>query len=156
MLGDGGEIGGVVFGGHGYGAEEETGEGGVLVEDLATLGVDVEEVEWGRGSAGFFCEAGFDAAEEELEDGSFEGMEEKGEGGGAGEIEGEGVLLVEADGGEGRGGVSAAWVASQWSRLSWAVSARVGLSSMPMTWWKGSSLATSIARPLPAPMSRKV
>ena len=31
-------------------------------------------------------------------------MEEEGEGGGAGEIEGEGVLLVEADGGEGRGG----------------------------------------------------
>ena len=104
LLGDGGEIGGVVFGGHGYRAEEETGEGGVLVEDVATLGVDVEEVEGGRGSAGFFCEAGFDAAEEELEDGGFEGVEEEGEGGGAGEIEGEGVLLVEADGGEGWGG----------------------------------------------------
>ena len=29
LLGDGGEVGGVVFGGHGYVAEEETGEGGV-------------------------------------------------------------------------------------------------------------------------------
>ena len=35
-----------------------------------------------------------------FEDGGFEGVEEKGEGGGAGEIEGEGVLLEEADGGE--------------------------------------------------------
>ena len=66
MLGDGGEVGGVVFGGHGYGAEEETGEGGVLVEDVAALGVDVEEVEGGRGCAGSFGEAGFDAAKEQL------------------------------------------------------------------------------------------
>jgi hypothetical protein len=100
LLGDGGEIGDVVFGGHGYGAEEETGEGGVLVEDGAALGVDVEDVE-GVAASG---ELGFDAAEKELEDGGFEGVEEEGEGGGAGQVEGEGVLLVELDGGEGLGG----------------------------------------------------
>jgi hypothetical protein len=106
LLGDGGEIGCVVLGGHGYGAEEETVEGGVLVENFAALGVDVEEVEGRWGSAGFFCEAGFDAAEKQLEYWSFEGVEEEGEGGGAGDVEGEGVLLVEADGSERRcGGV---------------------------------------------------
>src|SRR4030081_3620973 len=94
----------MVFGGHGYGAEEETGEGGVLVENFAALGVDVEEVEGGWGSARLFCEAGFDAAEKQLENGSFEGVEEEGEGGGAGEVEGEDVLLVGAGGGEWWGG----------------------------------------------------
>ena len=49
-------------------------------------------------------EVGFDAAEKQFEDGSFEGVEEEGEGGGAGEVEGEGVLFEEADGGEWRGG----------------------------------------------------
>jgi len=78
LLSDGGEVGGVVLGGHGDGAEEEAGEGGMLVEDFAALGVDVEEVEGGWGSAGFRCEAGFDAAEKELEDGGFEGVEEEG------------------------------------------------------------------------------
>ncbi len=63
MLGDGGEVGDVVFGGHGDGAEEEAGEGGVLVEDVAALGVDVEEVEGVPGRRG---ELGFDAAEKEL------------------------------------------------------------------------------------------
>lgn len=52
MLGYGGYVGGVVLGGHGYGTEEETGEGGMLVEDVAALGVDVEEVEGGRGEPG--------------------------------------------------------------------------------------------------------
>ena len=55
LLGDGGEVGGVVFGGHGDGAEEEAGEGGVLVEDVAALGVDVEEVEGGWGEPGLFA-----------------------------------------------------------------------------------------------------
>jgi len=68
----------VIFRGHGYGAKEETGEGGVMVEDIAALGVDVEEVESGQGRAGLFCEAGFDPAEEKLQDWGFEGMEEKG------------------------------------------------------------------------------
>ena len=94
----------MIFGGHGYGAEEEAGEGGVAVEDGATLGVDVEEVERWGGSASVWGELGFDAAEEELEDGGFEGMEEEGEGGGSGKVEGEGVLLEEADGGEGLSG----------------------------------------------------
>ena len=43
--GDGGEIGAVVFGGHGDGAVPETSEGGMAVEDGAAFGVDVEEVE---------------------------------------------------------------------------------------------------------------
>src|SRR4030081_2044332 len=94
----------MVCGRHGYGAEEEPGEGGVLVENFAALGVDVEEVEGRWGSARLFCEAGFDAAEKELEDGGCEGVEEEGEGGGGGEVEGEDVLLVEADGGEWWGG----------------------------------------------------
>ncbi len=94
----------MVFGGHGYGAEEETNEGWVLIEDGAALGVDVEEVEGGWRGAGAFCETGFDAAKEEFEDGGFEGVEEEGECGGAGEVEGEGVLLVEADRGDGAGG----------------------------------------------------
>ena len=94
----------MVFRGHGYGAEEETGEGGVLVENFAALGVDVEEVEGGWGCAGLFCEAGFDVTEKKLENGGFEGVEEEGEGWGAGEVEGEGVLFEEADRGQERGG----------------------------------------------------
>ncbi len=54
----------MVFGGHGDGAEEEAGEGGVAVEDVAALGVDVEEVEGGRFVFGEFGELGFDAAEQ--------------------------------------------------------------------------------------------
>ena len=57
MLSYGGEIGGVVFGGHGYEAVPEAGEGGVAVEDGTALGVDVEDVE-GVGAGG---ELGFDA-----------------------------------------------------------------------------------------------
>jgi hypothetical protein len=104
LLGDGGKIGGVVLRGHGDGAEEEAGEGGVLVEDFSALGVDVEEVEGRWGCSRLFCEAGFDAAEKKLENRGFEGVEEEGEGGGAGEVEGEDVLLVEADGSEMLGG----------------------------------------------------
>ena len=44
LLGDGGEVGGVVFGGHGDPAEEEAGEGGVAVEDSGVFAVDVEEI----------------------------------------------------------------------------------------------------------------
>ncbi len=90
----------MVFGGHGDGAEKEAGEGGVTVEDVAALGVDVEEVEGGRFVFGEFGELCFDAAEERFQDGSFEGVEEEGYGGGGGEVEGEGVLLVEVGGGE--------------------------------------------------------
>ena len=39
-----------------------------------------------------------------FEDGGFEGVEEEGEGGGAGEVVVEGVLFEEVDGGERRGG----------------------------------------------------
>ena len=99
LLGDGGDVRGVVFRRHGDGAEKETSEGGIQVEDPATLGVDVEEIERRRWGAGFFCEASFDAAEKELEDGGFEGVEEKGQSGGAWDVEAEGVLFVEADGG---------------------------------------------------------
>ena len=105
LLGDGGEVGGVIFRGHGYGAEEETGECGVLIEDFAALGVDVKEIEGRGGNPNFFGEAGFDVTEKEFEDGGFEGVKEKRDGRGAGQVEGEGVLLEEADGGEGRSGV---------------------------------------------------
>ena len=93
----------MVFGGHRDGAEKEAGEGGVAVEDGATLGVDIEEVKGGSGGTGSFGELGFDAAEEELQHRRFEGVEEKGEGGRAGEVEGEGVLFEEADGCDGYG-----------------------------------------------------
>ncbi len=104
MLSDGGYVGGVIFGGHGYGAEEETGKGGMQIEDVTALGVDVEEIEGGWGGAGSPGKAGFDAAEEQLEGGSFKGVEEEGESRGAGEIKGEGVLLIETGRGEGRCG----------------------------------------------------
>jgi hypothetical protein len=45
LLGDGGEVGEVVGGGHGDRAHPETGEGGMAVEQGAVLGVGVEEVE---------------------------------------------------------------------------------------------------------------
>ena len=88
MLGDGGDICGVVFRGHGDGAEEEACEGGVAVEDAAALGVDIEEIEGGWWSARCFCETGFDAAKKEFENWGFEGVEEEGEGGGTGDVEG--------------------------------------------------------------------
>jgi hypothetical protein len=68
----------------------------MVVEYLAALGVDVEEVE-GSGAAGVL---GFDAAKEMLEDWGFEGVVEEGEGGSVGEIEGQRVLLMEKDGGD--------------------------------------------------------
>ena len=100
LLGYGGEVGDVVFGGHGHGAFEEVGEGGVAVEDVGAFGVDVEDVQ----GAGTGSEGGFDFAEEGFEDGGFEGVEEEGEDGGGGEVEGEGVLFEEADGCESGGG----------------------------------------------------
>ena len=47
LRGYSGEVGDVVFGGHGYWAEEEAGEGGVEVEDFCAFGVDVKEIECG-------------------------------------------------------------------------------------------------------------
>ncbi len=47
LRGDGGQVGDVIFRRHLDGAEEEAGEGGVVVEDGAALSVDVEEVEGG-------------------------------------------------------------------------------------------------------------
>ena len=44
LAGDGGEVGGVIFGGHADVVEEELREGGVAVEDVGALGVDVDEV----------------------------------------------------------------------------------------------------------------
>ncbi len=96
LFGDLAEVGDVVFGGHGDAALPEFGEGGVAVKDGAVLGVDVGEVE----VAGAGGELVFDRAEELAEEWSFEGVEEKGEGGGFGVGEGEGVGLEEADGGE--------------------------------------------------------
>jgi len=59
LLGDGFEVGGVVVGGHLDFAVPEAGEGGVVVEDVGALGVDVEEVEGAR----TFGVVVFDAAE---------------------------------------------------------------------------------------------
>ncbi len=70
----------MVFGGHGYGAVPETGEGLVAVEDGSALGVDIEDVE----CAGAIAELGFNAAEEGFEDWGLEGVEEEDHCGGAG------------------------------------------------------------------------
>jgi hypothetical protein len=77
LFGDGGEVGEMVGWGHGYGADPETGEGGMAVEEGAVFGVRVEEVKRFRMSS----LGGFDVAEEAVEDGEFEGVEEEGEGG---------------------------------------------------------------------------
>lgn len=99
LLGDGGEVGEVVGGGHGDGAHPEAGEGGVVVEVGVVLGVCVEEVErpWIVG------DRALDVAEEAAQDGQFEGVEEEGEGGFGGEGVGGCVGVVEAEGGEGIG-----------------------------------------------------
>ena len=74
----------------------------MVVEDGAALGVDIEDVE----RAGAVAELGLDAAEEGFEDGGLEGVEEEGQGGGAGQVVVEGVLLEEARRGDfGGGGV---------------------------------------------------
>ncbi len=104
LLGDGFQVGSVVFGGHLDFAVPEAGEGWVIVEDVSALGVDVEEVESCLRGAAALGESGFNALEKGFEDRSFEGVEEEGEGRGAGKVEVEGVLLIEADGGDGVGG----------------------------------------------------
>src|SRR5580704_10164866 len=90
----------MVFGRHGDFTLPEEGEGGVFVEDVGALGVDVEDVE----GAGAFAELGFDAPEEGFEDGGLEGVEEKGQGGGEGEFVVEYVLLEEEGWGDFGGG----------------------------------------------------
>jgi hypothetical protein len=100
LLGDGGEVGEMVFGGHGDAAHPEAGEGGVVVEEGVVFSVGVEEVERG----GIVGSGLFDVAEEAAEEWELEGVEEEGEGGLGGEgVEG-GVGVVEVDGGEGIGG----------------------------------------------------
>ena len=91
----------MIFGGHGHKAVPEAGVGGVAIEDGAALGIDVEDVE----GAGAVAELSFDATEERFEDGCLEGVEEEGEGGSAGKVVVECVLLEEARGGDfgGRG-----------------------------------------------------
>lgn len=97
LIGDGGEVGEMVGGGHGDGAHPEAGEGGVVVEERVVLGVCVEEVK-GFGMSGL---GGFDVADEAAEEGEFEGVEEEGEGGLGGERVGGGVGVVEVKGREG-------------------------------------------------------
>ena len=46
----------------------------MFVEDVATLGVDIEEIK----GAGAASELSFDAAQKKFEDGGFEGMVEEG------------------------------------------------------------------------------
>ena len=90
----------MVVGRHGYGAHPDAGEGGVMVEEGAVLGVGVEEVE-GVGTGG---KGGFDVAEVATEDGELEGMEEEGDGGCVRERVGGGVGVVEGEGSERVGG----------------------------------------------------
>ncbi len=99
LFGDGGEIGDVVGGGHGYGADPEAGEGGVAVEEGTVLGVCVEEVK-GFGMCGLRA---LDVAEEAAEEWEFKGVEEEGQGGFGGEGVGGCVGVVEGDGGQGLG-----------------------------------------------------
>jgi hypothetical protein len=100
LAGDGFEVGRVIFGRHLDVVEEELGEGGVAVEDVGALGVDVDEINcvWALG------ELGFDAAEELFEDGRLERVEEEEERGFGGEFEVKRVLLEDFDGSEARGG----------------------------------------------------
>jgi len=100
LLGDGGQVGDVVCGGHGDAAHPDAGEGGVVVEERVVLGVGVDEVEVGGvGGAGVL-----DVAEEAAEDGQFERMEEEGERWRGGNGVQRGVGVVELDGSEGVGG----------------------------------------------------
>ena len=99
LLGDGGEVGEVVCGGHGDGAGPEAGEGGVVVEVGVVFCVGVEKVKGFR-----MCGLrGLDVAEEATEEGEFEGVEEEGEGGFEGEGVGGCVGVMEGEGGEGVG-----------------------------------------------------
>lgn len=100
LLGDGFEVGCVVFGRHGDRAVEEAGEGRVLVEEGAALSVDVEDIE----RAGTFSELGFDAAKKLLQDGGLEWVKEKDKRWGGGKVEGESVLLKQANRSKARGG----------------------------------------------------
>jgi len=100
LLGDGGEIGDVIFGGHGDAAEPETLEAWVVVDEGIVLGVGVEEVE-GCGGLGSTV---FDMAEEAAQDGGLEWMEEESECWRVGEGVEDGVGVVKFDGREGVGG----------------------------------------------------
>lgn len=99
LLGDGGEVGEVVVGGHRDVAMPEAGEGRVVIEERIMLRIDVYEIE----GAGVPCEGVFDVAEEAAEDGKLEGVEEEGESRFGGEWVGGGVGMVKGEGGEGFG-----------------------------------------------------
>jgi hypothetical protein len=130
LAGDGFQVGGVILRGHLDVVEEELGEGGIAVEDVGALRVDVDEVERGgraglhpseqrplAGDPGFGAggELGLDAAQELAEHGRFEGVEEEEECGRGGEIEVEGVLLEDLDGRERLGGRVCGVGAVQWA-----------------------------------------
>ena len=99
LLGDGGQVSGVVGGGHGDEAGPEAGEGGVVIEVGVVFGVDVEEVEW----LWIVGDRLLYVTEESAQEGEFEGVEEEGEGGFGGEGVGGRVGVVEGEGGEGVG-----------------------------------------------------
>jgi hypothetical protein len=110
LAGDGFQIGGVVLRGHLDVVEEELGEGGIAIEDVGALRVDVDEVKGGSGRLtsppsrwgceGWGTQLGLDAAQELAEHGRFERVEEKKECRRGGEIEVEGVLLEDFNGRE--------------------------------------------------------
>jgi len=130
----------VVGGGHGDTAHPEAGEGGMVVEEGVVLGVGVDEVEGG----GVVGAAGFDVAEEAAEEGELEGVEEEGEGGfGRERVEG-GVGVVKLDGSEGVGG----GVLRPEVDVGLGDGGEVGVELDAFD-------ARRMARPLPAPTSRK-
>ena len=156
--GDGGEVGEVVFGGHGDGAEEEAGEGGVAVEDGAALGVDVEDdlrLAWVvcRGVWRIETRCGGGGASRT---GASKGWKRKATVGVRGKSKVRASCSRRRMGASGRcGGVGG---------VGFAPVVEVGLGDVGEggveldadDLRKGSSLATSMARPLPAPMSMKV
>jgi hypothetical protein len=91
----------VIFGRHADVFKEELGEGRVAIEDVGALSVDVDQVEGRLGAAlGAGCELGLDAAQELLEHGRLEWVEEEEQRGCAWEVEFERVLFENLDGGE--------------------------------------------------------
>ena len=99
LFDDGGQVGYVIGRSHRDRAHPEAGEGGVVVEKRAVLGVCVEEIKRFR-----MCGLrALDMAEETAEDGQFEGVEEEGQGGFGGEWVGGCVAVVEGEGSEGFG-----------------------------------------------------
>lgn len=91
LLGDGGEVGDVVLGGHGDAAEPDASEGRVAIDERVVLGVDVDEIEGARVRG----EVGLDVAKEAAQETVFKGMKEVREDGLLWQRSARGVSFVE-------------------------------------------------------------